>query len=316
MGNGFTLNIKAGDIIAGKYEVLRKHASGSMSTIYACRQLEFFDRPVALKILFPLIAKDPKYIARLQREVTASYMVTDPYVVRTYEYIKTKEFIGYSMEFIDGGDLEALLRRAKTLSPIVTAKILFQLSCGIASIHAAGLIHRDIRPANILLKKTGTIKITDLGIVKTSNGPKLTDEGGVVGNIKYLSPEYLRDGILDNRSDIYAIGVVGYEMLTGTTPTYGRSAYDFIEQRVNGAARPISGMNPSPLIEIIMKALEKNPINRYQSAADMANELKKFILEYTQPAVKKPKIEILHNYSKALPGDYEEVNISDYYYAA
>ena len=309
MESGLTLQV--GDIVAGKYEVLRKHATGSMSTIYACRQLEFFDRIVALKVLFPLVAKDPKYVARLQREVTASYLVTDPYVVRTYEYIKKNGIIGYSMEYVDGGDLEALLKRAKNLSPVVTAKILFQLSCGIASIHAAGLIHRDIRPANILLKKSGTIKITDLGIVKTSNGPSLTDHDGVVGNIKYLSPEYLRDGILDYRTDIYAIGVVGYEMLTGTTPTYGRSAYDFIEQRINNNARPIPGS--SLLIDIIMKALEKDPEKRYQSATQMAEDLKLFIVESIRPTPVKPKIEIQHS---IISDNYEECNIADYYYAA
>ncbi|MGI6524369.1 MAG: serine/threonine protein kinase [Bdellovibrionota bacterium] len=280
MSSELTLTFKLGDLIANRYKIVKELRAGSMGVVYVCQHHEFYDRLVAVKILFPYIAKDKVACARLYQEITASYLVTNINVVRTYEFIRTDSLIGYSMEYVEGEDLAEKLEREKQLPPLDVADILRQICVGVQAIYSAGLVHRDLRPENILIKKNGLIKITDFGIVHVKNAPRITEKGGVVGNLAYMSPEYLKSGEVDWRSDIYAIGVLGYKMLTGVTPISSTSVVDYVQKCVTNEIDPITKSVPNcpPSLEkIILKALEVDPQKRYQSALAMQCDLNEFI---------------------------------------
>ncbi len=274
------LGLEPGEIIAGKYEIVREIQAGSMGTVYVCKNHDFEGHLVAVKVLLPEVAANQTACARLQQEIYSSYLVTHPNIVRTFEYLKDGELIGYSMEYVDGGDLADRLERGENFSPSQVAEILMQVCAGVHAMHRADIVHRDIKPENILFKKDGTVKITDFGIVRMGNGPKLTERGGVVGTIAYMSPEYLLKGEADKSCDIYAIGVLGYEMLTGHPPSEGKSAMECMQKRLHSAPVPPSELVrcPAALEEIILKALERSPEDRFQSAEAMQAALQQFLM--------------------------------------
>jgi serine/threonine protein kinase len=156
------------------------------------------------------------------------------------------------------------------------------MAAGVQAIHDAGIVHRDLKPENILLTNEGTVKIADFGIARKRNGPKLTEHGGVVGTIEYVSPEYMLRSQVDWRSDIYALGILAYELVTGDAPFKGESAYASISKRLQSDPEPPSNRRsecPSRLDSVILKALERDPEQRYQSATEMFYDLQRVAIE-------------------------------------
>lgn len=275
-------SLQPGTIIGGKYEVMKCLGAGSMGMVYACRHRDLQGQLVAAKVLFHEVASDKVAAARFKNEILASYGVSHPNVVRAYEYIRDGELIAYTMEFIGGGDLADRMSRTEPISIVDSLRLLSQMAAGVQAIHDAGIVHRDLKPENILLTDESTVKIADFGIARKRNGPKLTEHGGVVGTIEYVSPEYMLRSQVDWRSDIYALGILAYELITGDAPFKGESAYASISKRLQSDPEPPSARRsecPISLDAVILKALERDPEQRYQSATEMFYDLQRVAAE-------------------------------------
>lgn len=273
------IGLQPGTIIAGRYEVVKCLGAGSMGLVYACRHRELTGHILAVKVLFPEVAQDKVAAARFRNEIFASYNVSHPNVVRAYDYIRDGDLVAYTMEYVSGGDLADLLGDPDQLIPISEViSILMQMCSGVQAIHDAGIVHRDLKPENILLTKERVVKIGDFGIARLGHGPRLTEHGGVVGTIDYVSPEYILKSQVDWRSDIYAMGILAYEMLTGGSPyPSDESVYATMTNRLKSDPVAPSLLRRGcceRLDQIVLKAMARDPEKRYQSAAEMYYDLR------------------------------------------
>jgi serine/threonine-protein kinase len=262
--------------LGGKYEVVKCLGKGSMGLVYACRHRELQGQIVAVKVLFPEVAQDKVSSARFKNEILASYGVSHPNVVRAYEYLTDRDLVAYTMEFVGGGDLAERLARDERMPIAEIVRLLAQMAAGCQAIHDAGIVHRDLKPENILLTKEGNVKIADFGIARNRHGPKLTEHGGVVGTIDYVAPEYMLKSQVDWRSDIYALGILAFEMVTGEPPFRGESVYATMTKRLKTDPEFPSKLRPEcpkELDAIILKAMQRDPENRYQASIDMFYDL-------------------------------------------
>lgn len=265
---GFS-SVQPGTVLKGTYQILSRLNSGNMGTVYLARHVELPNCRFAIKILYPSLARDETACARFANEATASYKITDPHVVRAYEYLQDDDIVGLVMEYVDGGDLAELMDCTESFALLDVVRILRQICAGLGAIHRAGIVHRDLKPENILLASDGTVKISDFGIALLNTEVKLTVHGGLLGAIDYLSPEYVAESKVDQRSDIYAVGMIGYQMLTGITPFRNHSVLDSLFIRVStDPAAPEQHREdcPADLSAVIMTAIARNPETRFQSA--------------------------------------------------
>jgi len=273
MADEHLISLQPGTVIAGRYEVVKCLGAGSMGLVYACRHRELAGHLVAVKVLFPEVAQDKIAAQRFRNEIFASYGVSHPNVVRAYEYLRDGDMVAYTMEYVDGGALADRLERTdRVLSIAEIVNYLSQMCLGVQAIHDAGIVHRDLKPENILLTKDNIVKIADFGIARYGHGPRLTEHGGVVGTIDYVSPEYMLNSQVDWRSDIYALGILGYEMIAGESPFRGDSVYATMTKRLKSDAKPPSELRkecPKKLDSIILKAMARDPESRYQSTLEM-----------------------------------------------
>ena len=282
-----SISLQPGTVIGGKYEVVKCLGSGSMGLVYACRN-RVLGQIVAVKVLFPEVATDKVASARFKNEILASYEVSHPNVVRAYEYITERDLVAYTMEYVGGGDLASKLGADERLPIPEILKLLSQMAAGCQAIHDAGIVHRDLKPENILLTSEGNVKIADFGIARNRHGPKLTEHGGVVGTIDYVAPEYMLKSQVDWRSDIYALGILAYEMVAGESPFKGDSVYATITKRLKTDPDPPSKLRsecPAELDRIILKAMQREPENRYQAGIEMFADLQKLATQFGAPSV-------------------------------
>ena len=265
-----------GKLVANRYEIIQRVASGSMGTVYSCRHVELGDRLYALKVLYPEVVRDPAALARFHNEVRISYDLSHPNVVRAFEYLRDGELAALVMEYIDGGDLADRLEVQPKLTTSEIVAILCQIATGLQAVHNAGVVHRDLKPANILLTKDGQVKITDFGVARVGTGSNLTQHGGVIGALDYMSPEYLEHDTLDSRSDIYSLGMLAYAMLAGSLPFAGMPLMESLKVRFSGNFKAPSSLRtdcPAELDGIVLKALSRNPQDRYQNAGEFYNAI-------------------------------------------
>jgi len=271
------ISLQPGTVIDGKYEVVKCLGAGSMGLVYACRN-RILGQIVAVKVLFPEVASDKVASARFKNEILASYEVSHPNVVRAYDYINERDLVAYSMEYVGGGDLAAKLGAEERMSIPEIVRMLGQMAAGCQAIHDAGIVHRDLKPENILLTSEGNVKIADFGIARNRHGPKLTEHGGVVGTVEYVAPEYMLKSQVDWRSDIYALGILAYEMVVGESPFKGDSVYAAMTKRLKTDPENPSKLRPecpTELDRIILKAMQREPEKRYQAAREMLADLQK-----------------------------------------
>ena len=272
MNEQHSVSLQPGTVIGGKYEVVKCLGSGSMGLVYACRHRELQGQIVACKVLFPEVAEDKVASARFKNEILASYKVSHPNVVRAYDYLTDRDLVAYTMEYVGGGDLAEKLSARERLPISEIVRLLSQMAAGCHAIHEAGIVHRDLKPENILLTNEGNVKIADFGIARNRHGPKLTEHGGVVGTIDYVAPEYMLKSQVDWRSDIYALGILAYEMVTGEAPFQGDSVYATMTKRLKTDPEPPSKLRsecPVELDQIILKAMARDPEARYQASMEM-----------------------------------------------
>lgn len=273
-------------ILAGRYELLERIGSGGMAVVYKAR-CRLLNRFVAIKILKPDFIKDVKFIENFRRESQAAASLNHPNIVNVYDVGREGNIHYIVMEYIEGEPLSEVIEREAPLDYARVIEISKQISLALSAAHSHHIIHRDVKPHNILITNEGVAKITDFGIAKAVNAVTLVgNTGTVMGSVHYFSPEQARGGFVDEKSDIYSFGIVMYEMLTGRVPFDGENPVSVALKHINEEIAPPSNFVegvPPRLEQIIMKATDKFQINRYKTAEEMYEALNN--LEFVQSIV-------------------------------
>ncbi len=231
---------------------------------------------MALKVLAPQAARDEQVARRFQNEIHALYRVSHFNVVRGYEFFRFGDGMAFTMEFIDGTRLSELIPSGKPMPLEEVLILLPQMCAGIHSIHCQGIIHRDLKPENIMVTNDGVVKITDFSIARFDKTSQLTAHGGVLGTVDYAAPEYLDEGEIDERADIYAFGIIMYQMITGVLPFEGQNFVEKVHAKMHYELKPphlIQMRCPEELGWIVEKACRRVASERYQSALEIARDL-------------------------------------------
>ncbi len=259
----------------GNFEIIDEIGRGGMGVVYRARQTSL-DRIVALKVLPPEFGADETSAERFEREALSMARLSHPNIVDVIEVGEQDGIRYFAMQYIDGESLEDLIRREGALTPERAANIASQIAEAIHHAHEQGVIHRDIKPGNILLASNGRAVVTDFGIAKAADGTSLTRTGASIGTPDYMAPEVLRGNPIDGRADVYSLGVLLFQMVTGRVPFVATTPFEVANRHLSEQPpRPsaISGHCPEWLETIILRALAKEPADRFQSAQEMASAL-------------------------------------------
>jgi eukaryotic-like serine/threonine-protein kinase len=265
----------------GRYELHRQIARGGMADVFLARDL-LLDRPVAVKVLFPQFAADPSFVERFRREAQAAANLNQPNITSVFDWGEEGGTYFIVMEFVDGRSLAEILRSEGMLHPDRAADITTDVAAALSFAHRNGVVHRDIKPGNILIAPSGQVKVTDFGIARAFGGAgdtNLTQAGSVMGTATYFSPEQAQGKMVDPRSDLYSLGVVLYEMLASRPPFTGETPLVIAYNHVQVAPDPPSSINPripQSIEAITMRLLAKDPNDRYPSAEDLRADLRRF----------------------------------------
>ena len=262
-------------VISARYRVLRKLGSGGMADVYLCEDLTL-GRKVALKVLLQRFLDDAQFVERFRREAKAAAGLNNSSLVSIYDWGELDGTYYIVMEYVEGETLKELIRRRGRLSGNDAVAICLQLLAAVAYAHRSGIVHRDIKPQNVMLDREGRVKVMDFGIARAGDSG-MTEAGSILGTAQYLPPEQARGLHVDERSDLYAVGIVMYEMLTGTVPFKGDSAVTVALKHVNEMATEPAQLVPGlpySLNQIVLKAIAKDPDDRYQSAEQFARDLR------------------------------------------
>ena len=269
-------------IINDRYEIGKRIGRGGMAEIFQARDI-LLDRPIAIKVLFPEFATDPAFVERFRREAQAAANLNHPNIVGVYDWGKVNNTYYIAMEYVNGRTLADILKQSGTLTPIQVCDVMTEVAAALESAHQSGVIHRDVKPGNILVSTTGQVKVADFGIARALGAgveQGLTQTGAVMGTATYFSPEQAQGAFTDQRSDIYSLGVVMYEMLSGVAPFTGENAVAIAYKHVHEQATPINervSSVPSGLAAIVKKCMQKSPDDRYTTAEEVRNELRRFL---------------------------------------
>ncbi|MCY3578864.1 MAG: Stk1 family PASTA domain-containing Ser/Thr kinase [bacterium] len=269
------------ELLGGRYRLQNQIARGGMTDVFL-GQDTLLSRPVAIKRLFPEFATDPSFVERFRREATAAANLNHPNIVAVYDWGSAEGTYYIVMEYIEGKSLAELLRGGSRLAPDQAAEIAMYVAAALGCAHENGVIHRDVKPGNVLLSPDGKVKVTDFGIAIAAFGgaeANLTQTGSVMGTATYFSPEQAQGEPLDHRSDLYSLGVVLYEMLCGRPPFAGDNsvavAYKHVQQAVPSPSS-LGVVLPESLEAITMKLLAKKPAQRYPTAKDLQRDLRRY----------------------------------------
>ena len=283
-----------GKILGDRYEIIEEIGNGGMAIVYKakCRKL---NRVVAIKVLKDEYKVDEEFVKKFNRESQAAASLSHPNIVSVYDVGHDDGIYYIVMELVEGVNLKDYILKNPKMDWRVALKYSMQICSALAHAHRNGIIHRDIKPHNIILSKDGNCKVTDFGIafVNNMNETKKIDEG-ILGSVHYISPEHAKGVITDERSDIYSLGVTMYEMLTGVLPFDSDNAVSVAVMHINSDPKPIKDINiavPLTLVQIVKKAMSKDILGRYQSANEMykdlyelSNEPDVFVLAKEEPS--------------------------------
>jgi eukaryotic-like serine/threonine-protein kinase len=260
----------------GRYRIQRKLGAGGMADVYLAEDQEL-GRRVAIKILNSRHGNDDQFIERFRREAKNAAALNHPSIVSIYDRGEAEDTYYIAMEFLDGRTLKELIV-SRGAAPInVAIEYARQILSALRFAHRHGIVHRDIKPHNVLVDGEGRVKVTDFGIARAGTS-QMTETGSIVGTAQYLSPEQARGGEVDPRSDLYSLGVVLYELLTGKTPFDGETPVEIAMKHLSNAPEPPSKLRPDvppELDMVVLRALAKNPDDRYQSADQMEADLER-----------------------------------------
>ncbi len=267
--------IAKGQKINDRYEIIRSIGEGGMANVYLAKDI-ILDRNVAIKILRGDLAGDEKFVRRFQREALSASSLSHPNIVEMYDVGEDNGTYYIVMEYVSGMTLKQLIKKKGALSLSEAIDIMLQITDGIKEAHDSYIIHRDLKPQNILIKDNGEIKITDFGIAMALNSTQLTQTNSVMGSVHYLPPEQASGKGATIKSDIYSMGILFYELLTGKLPFKGDNAVEIALKHMKNdipSVREANNTIPQSVENIILKATAKNPKNRYETAKDMHEDL-------------------------------------------
>lgn len=281
--------IMKGQKISDRYQIIKSIGEGGMANVYLAYDT-ILDRNVAVKLLRGDLASDEKFVHRFQREALSASSLNHPNIVEVYDVGEDNGSYYIVMEYIEGRHLKDLIKKRGKLTTSEVVDIMLQITDGMSMAHDAYIIHRDIKPQNIMILENGLVKITDFGIAMAMNATQLTQTNSVMGSVHYIPPEQASGKGSSLQSDIYSMGIVMYELLTGKLPFRGDNA---VEIALKHLKEPIPNIKdelptlPQSIVNIVLKATAKNPKNRYADAKEMHEDLKTCM---SDTRMKEPKI--------------------------
>ena len=267
--------LQPGVVFGGRYEILGVLGQGGMGAVYKARDIEL-DRLIALKVIRPELATDPAILQRFKQELILARNITHKNVVRIFDLGEAESIRFISMEYVDGEDLRTLLRRQAKFPPQEAASVIEQVCRALDAAHAEGVIHRDLKPQNIMRDANGRVVVMDFGLARSLGETGLTQTGAIVGTLEYMSPEQALGSPLDQRSDIFSVGLIFFELLTGKGPFEAETAIASLMKRTREQARSVSEVDasvPKALSAIVSRCLEREPSNRYYSVMELLQQL-------------------------------------------
>jgi tetratricopeptide (TPR) repeat protein len=267
--------IAPGTLIGNRYTIIEMVGVGGMGEVYKARDLSL-GRLVAFKVIRPELARDPDIIERFKQEIRLSSNVTHRNVIRIYDLGETDDLKFITMEFVEGRDLRAVLHDRGHFSPDEAISVVRQAASALEAAHAVGVIHRDLKPQNIMCEPGGRILVMDFGLARTFEDNGLTQSGNIVGTMEYMSPEQALAADIDQRSDIFSLGIIFYELLSGHSPFQAHSAIASLLLRTQQSAEPLAASDstiPLPLSAIVCRCLERDPSLRYQHVSALIADL-------------------------------------------
>lgn len=261
-----------GTLLFARFELKRCLSAGDMGGVYLCLDRKQDLKQIVLKILTAHSPQGEGATARFHEEVELAGSIRHVNVVNSQEFFRDDDFIAFTMDFIDRGTLADVLSTQEQVDIETGLNILGQIARGLQAVHMAGIVHRDLKPENILIDSAGTVKIADFGIAASMSSPGKSTEDELLGSINYLSPEYVQTGEYDHRSDIYAFGIIAYELLTGKLPFKAKSLVDTLTVRVR--FDPVSPIKERPEIPralntLITRAMARDVQKRYQNIEEI-----------------------------------------------
>ena len=279
-------------VVGGRYELGDQIARGGTAQVFLARDL-LLGRPVALKVLFSELSADSAFVERFRREAQAAANLSHPNIVPVFDWGETDSTYFIVMEYVDGEALSSIIRTQAPLNSAQAASVASDIAKALAYAHRHGVVHRDVKPGNVLITAEGQVKVTDFGIARAIGvDEQITQTGLVMGTATYFSPEQAQGLGVDGRSDVYALGVVLYEMVAGRPPFVGESPVAIAYQHVREPPQPPSAFNPdvSPALEaVILQAMAKLPKERYQTAEEFRADLERFA--HGQPVLARARHE-------------------------
>ncbi|MEZ5171437.1 MAG: protein kinase [Acidimicrobiia bacterium] len=268
--------VSVGTVLNNRYRLTRELAGGGMGTVFTAEDT-LLSRPVAVKVLHADLARDPGIRERFHHEALAAARLSHPGIVATYDTGDDDGVAYIVMELADGQTLRGAIDARGMMPPGVAADVAAQVADALEDAHRHGVIHRDVKPGNILVRADGRVQVVDFGIAKATGSADLTRTGMVIGTARYLAPEQAQGHGTDARTDVYALGLVLYEMLTGQVPFTRDTDMATAAARLTNYPRPVQELRPevpAPLAAVVLRALAREPSARYQSAGQFAAALR------------------------------------------
>lgn len=271
--------LKEGVILSERYEIMSRIGSGGMADVYKAQDRKL-NRLVAVKVMKAEFREDTSFVSKFTKEAQAAAKLSHPNVVNVYDVGEDRGLYFIVMELIEGITLKNYIAKKGKLSVKEATSIAIQASLGLEAAHNRGIIHRDVKPQNIIISTDGKVKLSDFGIAKSMNSNTIT--ANVMGSVHYSSPEQVRGGYSDARGDIYSLGITMYEMVTGRVPFDGDTTVSIAIKHLQEEIVPPSIYTPDlpySLEQIILKCTQKNPDRRYQNVGSMIDDLKRSLID-------------------------------------
>ena len=274
-GASLGVTLQARTVLAGRYEILELLGHGGMGAVYKARDAEL-DRLVALKVIRPELAADPDVLHRFKQEIILARQVTHKNAIRIFDLGESHGFKFITMEFIEGQDLKRIITEQGKLSRVESVRIVKQVCLALEAAHTEGVVHRDLKPHNIMLDKSGRVFVMDFGVARSTAIPGKTQTGTVIGTPEYMSPEQVIGEHVDPRSDLFTLGIIFYELLTGDMPYKAETAQKAMFKRTHELPKPAIQVDPTVpkyLSDVTEKCLQLDLNARYQSAREIHDDL-------------------------------------------